>query len=169
MSTMPRQNPQHIASVTLDETRAGTGRFADLEHERHKAVADLLAANSFELLDPAATGPYAVTLRLSDGRFCIGVACRSSGVTADIRLPLSGFRRLIHDYTILCDNFYKTAREGQYHRLEAIDAGRRSIHDEAAEMLAETAEDRIKIDKMTARRLFSLLYVLDMRGTDFVL
>jgi uncharacterized protein (UPF0262 family) len=69
----------------------------------------------------------------------------------------------MQDYTVLCDNFYKTARMGQIHQLEAIDAGRRSIHDEAALLLAETVENKVILDKPTARRLFSLIYVLHIR------
>ena len=97
------------------------------------------------------------------------VGCTKSGHEAEIPVPLSGLKKHINDYVIVCDNFYKTARAGEIHRLEAIDAGRRSIHDEAAELIAEILENKVILDKTTARRLFSLLYVLHMRGTPTII
>ena len=155
-----------IADVVLDSSSL-TARSADIEMERHKAVSDLLAENNFELLTPAGTtGAYHLKLTLDADRLHMRVHCRGTDMTENLSLPLAPLKKLIHDYVILCDNFYKTAREGQIHRLEAIDAGRRSIHDEAAELLAESLQNKVNLDKLTARRLFSLLYVLHMRGTD---
>lgn len=157
-----------IIDVALD-TGSLMHRSPDIEMERHRAISDLLVENSFHLAAaPDAPGPYHLRLFVSaeEQRLHMGVRCQHSGQEQDISLPLSGLRRLIHDYVILCDNFYKTARAGDIHRLEAIDAGRRSIHDEGAELLAEMLENRIILDKLTARRLFSLLYVLHMRGTE---
>lgn len=155
-----------IIDILLDGTHAGT-RSADIEMERHKAISDLLAENSFRLTTPeAACGPYQLLLALAEDRLYMRVKCRVSDTTTEMTLPLSPLKKHIHDYVILCDNFYKTARAGQIHRLEAIDAGRRSIHDEGAELLAESLENKVILDKLTARRLFSLLYVLHMRGTE---
>lgn len=157
-----------IIDVALDSGSLMT-RSADLEMERHRAISDLLAENSFRLAhNDAAAGPYRLHLALSraEQRLHINVKCTQSQHNEEISLPLGALRKHIHDYVILCDNFYKTARAGDIHRLEAIDAGRRSIHDEGAELLAEMVEDRVILDKLTARRLFSLLYVLHMRGTE---
>lgn len=157
-----------IIDVALDSGSLMT-RSADIEMERHRAVSDLLAENSFRLAgNEAAPGPYHLHLGLStlEQRLHMRTRCVISTHIEEMSLPLGGLRKQIHDYVILCDNFYKTARAGQMHRLEAIDAGRRSIHDEGAEMLAEMIEGRVILDKLTARRLFSLLYVLHMRGTD---
>jgi len=157
-----------IIDVVLDGGSLMT-RSADIEMERHRAISDLLVENSFRLAqNDSAPGPYHLRLALSalEQRVHIRVRCVMSAQEDDISLPLGGLRKHIHDYVILCDNFYKTARAGQMHRLEAIDAGRRSIHDEGAEMLAEMLEERVILDKLTARRLFSLLYVLHMRGTE---
>jgi uncharacterized protein (UPF0262 family) len=166
-NSSPEKN--RIIEVKLD-TENMKARSADIEVERHKAISDLLAENSFRLAEPGeAQGPYKLKLALEGERLLILVACSATGAAQDIPLPLSPLKRLIHDYIILCDNFYKTARAGEMHRLEAIDAGRRSIHDEGAELLAETLENKVILDKMTARRLFSLLYVLHMRGTPTII
>lgn len=157
-----------IIDVALDSGSLMT-RSPDIEMERHRAISDLLVENNFRLAEhPDAPGPYHLHLALSaqEQRLRIRIHCTRSGHDEEISLPLGGLRKQIHDYVILCDNFYKTARAGEIHRLEAIDAGRRSIHDEGAEMLAEMIENHVILDKLTARRLFSLLYVLHMRGTE---
>ena len=157
--------PHRIAAIKLDSESIGA-RSTELEIERHRAISDLLESNSFRLKEPAdAEGPYRLLLTLNGDRMVIAVSCDKTGHEAEMPLPLSGFRSIIRDYTIVCDNFYKTARAGEIHRLEAIDHGRRSIHDEGAEKLIETLENHVILDKLTARRLFTLLYVLHMRGT----
>lgn len=156
--------PYRIIGISFD-TDTITTRSPDIEMERHKAISDLLVENSFRLMEPAnAQGPYRLTLALQDERLLIRVVCMASAHTEDLRVALPPLKRHIQDYTIICDNFYKTARAGEYHRLEAIDAGRRSVHNEAAEILLENLEKKVILDKMTARRLFSLLYVLHMRS-----
>lgn len=154
-----------IVQVTLDD-RLRHPPSPDIEMERHRAVSDLLADNSFAMAGPAAlTGPYHLTLSLDGARLVLDVACMASQMRESVTVALSPLRRPLHDYGILCDNFYKTARAGDYHRLEALDMGRRGLHDEAAEILAEALENKVLLDKMTARRLFSLLYVLHMRNS----
>lgn len=161
--------PHRIVEVKLD-TSSIVAKSADIEVERHRAISDLLDENSFRLASPeTAEGPYKLFLSLSPERMLMLVGCTKTGHETEIPLPLSVLKRHINDYVIVCDNFYKTARAGEMHRLEAIDAGRRSIHNEAAELIAETLENKVILDKTTARRLFSLLYVLHMRGTPTII
>lgn len=156
--------PHRIVEVKLDSQSLGPGS-TEIEIERHKTISDLLDENSFKLAEPEnAQGPYKLHLRLTDDRLLMQVGCNASGHEEDVSLPLSPLKRHIKDYSIVCDNFYKTAKAGEMHRLEAIDAGRRSIHDEAAELLTETLENKVILDKPTARRLFTLLYVLHIRN-----
>lgn len=152
-----------IIGVTFDHDSI-LSRSPDIEMERHRAISDLLVDNSFQLIEPAnAEGPYTLSLALREERMQIRVTCSKTTHVEDLRLSMSPLRRHMQDYVIICDNFYKTARAGEYHRLEAIDAGRRAVHNDAAETLAEALENKVKLDKMTARRLFSLFYVLHMR------
>ena len=163
--TAGSQKIHKIIDVALDSQSLNT-RSADIEIERHKVISDLLGENNFRLVTPeTAHGPYRLLLSLEDGRLILQVGCTKTGHREDIRILLSPLKKHISDYTLVYDNFYKTARGGQIHQLEAIDAGRRSIHDEAAAILAESLENKVILDKTTARRLFSLLYVLHMRGT----
>ncbi|MBI1215362.1 MAG: UPF0262 family protein [Alphaproteobacteria bacterium] len=158
-----------IITLKLDDDSL-PARSSEIEIERHRAISDLLDENSFRLAAPeAAEGPYRLLLTLMKDHLLIAATCAKSGHEEEITLPLSGLKRHIGDYVIVCDNFYKTARAGEFHRLEAIDAGRRSIHNEAAELLLETLENKVILDKSTARRLFTLLYVLHMRGTPTII
>ncbi|MEZ0260075.1 MAG: UPF0262 family protein [Alphaproteobacteria bacterium] len=157
--------PFQIIKIELDRDSIAT-RSPEIEVERHRAISDLLDENSFRLVTEGAEGPYRLRLAFEGlDRLLIQVNCTQSGHQEEIPLPLSPLKRLIADYTIICDNFYKTAKAGEMHRLEAIDMGRRGIHNEGAEVLAETLENKVIVDKTTARRLFSLLYVLHIRST----
>lgn len=156
--------PHRIIAVSFD-TETIAPRSPDIEMERHRAISDLLIENSFKLRDPeSAEGPYQLALGLQEERLLLTVVCTKTAHSENLRITLNPLKRHIQDYIIICDNFHKTARAGEYHRLEAIDAGRRSVHNEAAETLVETLENKVILDKMTARRLFSLLYVLHMRN-----
>lgn len=169
MAVLRAQLPYTIIDVSLDRASLTTCPNNDIEIERRKAIADLLHDNSFRLTAPeTAEGPYRLQIGLEDDRLVLQVSCTRTGHWEDIRLLLAPFKKHIQDYVILCDSFYKTAREGQIHRLEALDAGRRGIHDEAAGILAENLENRVILDKMTARRLFTLLYVLHMRKSSTI-
>jgi len=151
-----------IIELKLDNETIGT-RSAEIEVERHRAISDLLEQNSFAVKD--CEGPYKLHLSLQGERLVMDVNCTASGRNEEIPLPLSALKSLIRDYVMICDSFYKAAKEGEMHRLEAIDMGRRGIHNEGAETLAEALENKVIVDKLTARRLFTLLYVLHIRST----
>ena len=154
-----------IVELKLDNETIAT-RSAALEVERHRAISDLLHENSFVVKD--CEGPYKLRLALAGDRLMMQVNCTTSGKNEEIPLPLASLKRLIADYAIICDSFYKAAQEGEKHRLEAIDMGRRGIHNEGAETLSEALENKVIVDKTTARRLFTLLYVLHIRSTTTV-
>lgn len=153
-----------IIDIKLDRQSIAT-RSTELEIERQKAMSDLLHDNRFRLLAPGVQGPYRLRMELQDDKMLFHVLCASSGYTDTLRLPLVSLKKNISDYALLCDNFYKTARSGHIHKLETIDAGRRALHDELALNLTQSLEKQAEIDKPTARRLFTLLYVLYMRNT----
>jgi uncharacterized protein (UPF0262 family) len=150
-----------IIGVSLDSSTIAA-RAPDVEVERHRVISDLLHDNSFRL--KGTEGPYTLALSLGGDRLIIEILCGKTGHREAISLVLAAFRRQIQDYALICDSFYKTARAGEMHRLEAIDMGRRAMHDEAALLLAEALEDKVILDKPTARRLFSLVYVLHARN-----
>ena len=154
------RSKQRLQSVVLDEASlASVSR--DQEHERQVAIFDLLEANYFE---PAGAdgGPYALTIALIDNRLALDIV----GPDYQHRhlLSLSPFRSLIKDYFLVCESYYNAIRSASPSRIEAIDMGRRGLHDEGSELLRERLADRVKVDFNTARRLFTLLCVLHIRG-----
>jgi uncharacterized protein (UPF0262 family) len=153
---------QRIAAITLDEHTV-VRRNVDIEHERATAIADLLEDNSFA---PASgqRGPFNVHLAIEENRLNLGIRSTSDGSKEAIVLPLAPFRRIVKDYFIVCESYYEAVRGGRLGQLEAIDMGRRGLHNEGSTLLMERLADKVAIDHATARRLFTLICVLHLRG-----
>ena len=152
-----------IIHVALDD-RTILWRNADIEQERRVAIFDLLEGNSFRLCEPDAPGPYKIFLSVPDGRLSVDVMDEKDAALATITIALSPFRRIIRDYFAICESYYQAIRERAPHEIEAIDMARRGIHNEAAELLKDRLDGKIAVDFDTARRLFTLICVLHIRG-----
>jgi uncharacterized protein (UPF0262 family) len=152
---------QRIIDIELDE-RTIIRRNEDVEQEKKIAIFDLLEGNHF---DPAGLeGPFRILLRVEDNRLAIDIKDDADAPLDTIRLGLARFRRLIRDYFAICDSYYKALRADTSHRIEAVDMARRAVHNEAAELLKECLDGKIDLDFDTARRLFTLICVLHIRG-----
>ena len=153
---------QRLAKITLDEGSIGRSS-PDIEHERAVAIYDLLEDNSFAPLDHEG-GPYALHLSIQESRLVFDVR-REDGtpLTAHL-LSLTPFRRIVKDYFLICDSYYKAIRTSTPSQIEAIDMGRRGLHNEGSELLMERLKEKIEIDFDTARRLFTLICVLHWKG-----
>ncbi|MCB2080992.1 MAG: UPF0262 family protein [Rickettsiales bacterium] len=153
-----------IIQVILD-SGATEGHRAELVHERQVAVADLLRENRFVLKgDEAFIGPYHLHLRIADNRLVLDVQAAEGDAQTALLIPVTPFRGIIKDYRIICDSYYEAVKTAPTVRIEALDMGRRAAHNEAAEMLEEFLESSVELDFATARRLFTLLYVLHIRA-----
>ena len=152
-----------IANITLDE-RSVVRRSPDIEHERAVAIFDLLEENHFA---PAsgAQGPFHVRLGIEENRLVLDV-CDSTGEQQleKIQLALTPFRRIVKDYFLVCESYYNAIKRATPAQIEAIDMGRRGLHNEGAELLKERLADKVELDRNTARRLFTLVCVLHIRG-----
>ena len=151
-----------IARVTLDE-RTVVRRNADVEHERAVALFDLIDENSFRLVD-GPDGPYHLHLAIVDNRIRFEIQSERDERLAEIMLPLLPFRRMVRDYFLICESYYAAIRRSSPSQIEAIDMGRRALHDEGSRLLQNRLADRVAIDHGTARRLFTLVCVLHIRG-----
>ena len=153
---------QRLCKITLDEGSIGRSS-PDIEHERAVAIYDLLEDNSFAPLDHEG-GPYALHLSIQESRLVFDVR-REDGtpLTAHL-LSLTPFRRIVKDYFLICDSYYKAIRTSTPSQIEAIDMGRRGLHNEGSELLMERLKEKIEIDFDTARRLFTLICVLHWKG-----
>lgn len=154
-----------LERVILDnEPKAALPPF--IEADREQAVADLAAANHFSVFgrDGEKTeGPYVLHLTISDGRLIFDIRARDDVPLIAIGLALGPFRRLVKDYQMLVDSHIKAVEEGREARIQAIDMGRRGLHDEGATLMTERLAGKIEIDFDTARRLFTLVCVLAQR------
>jgi uncharacterized protein (UPF0262 family) len=156
------EGPWRIAGITLDEHTV-VRRSPDIEHERAVAIFDLLEENHFK---PASggTGPYHLHLSIEENRLNIEVCSVPNGASETIVLPLAPFRGIVKDYFMICESYYEAIRRSSLAQIEAIDMGRRSLHNEGSSLLMERLADKVTIDLDTARRLFTLICVLHLRG-----
>ena len=155
------ESDRRIARITLDE-RSVVRRNADIEHERTVAIFDLLEENSFA---PAAAGagPFHLHLGIEESRLVLDVRDAADAAVDRVLVPLQPFRGIVKDYFLICESYFAAIRTAPPSRIEAIDMGRRALHNEGSELLRERLGERVVVDLNTARRLFTLLCVLHIR------
>ena len=151
-----------ISEIKLDE-RTVVRRSPDVEHERAVAIYDLIEENYFAP-EGHEGGPYHLHLSIEENRLLFDVRDEAEAEVAAITLPLLPFRRIVKDYFMVCESYYDAIRTASPSRIEAIDMGRRGLHNEGSQTLQERLAGKIEIDFDTARRLFTLLCVLHWRG-----
>ncbi|KFC75486.1 hypothetical protein FG93_00506 [Bosea sp. LC85] len=153
---------QSLVGVTFDEASLGRGN-PDQEHERAVAVYDLVERNHFALPGHDG-GPYLAHLALVERRLVFEIKGADGAPVVTHHLSLTPLRRIIKDYGLVCESYYAAIRAATPAQIEAIDMGRRGLHDEAAHMLVERLASKVEIDHDTARRLFTLIYALHWKG-----
>ncbi len=150
-----------IAQIALDESSL-TKRSREIENEREVAVHDLLEENSFKPKGSPG-GPYHVVLSIAENRLVFDVGLADGIAHGRILLSLTPFRRVVKEYFAVCESYYAAVRGGRGAQIEAIDMGRRGLHDDGAKLLRERLEGKIGMDFDTARRLFTLICVLHLK------
>lgn len=151
-----------LIDVELDES---IGRSTpDVEHERAVAIFDLIEENSFAPINDAGAGPYKLRLSLVDSRLVFAIARENGDAVVTHILSLTPFRRIVKDYYMICESYYAAIRTSTPSQIEAIDMGRRGLHNEGSQTLKDRLAGKIDIDFDTARRLFTLVCVLHWRG-----
>ncbi|MDE2355527.1 MAG: UPF0262 family protein [Alphaproteobacteria bacterium] len=157
-------DPHRLHAVRLDEqSLAAASR--DQEQERQIAIFDLLEDNRFvpaEAPEDGSAGPYTLEISLVDGR--LGLDVSGAGFQRRHLLSLSPFRAVMRDYRMICESYYDAIRNATPSRIEALDMGRRGLHNEGSELLKARLEGKVEVDIDTARRLFTLICALHWRG-----
>ena len=155
-------NKQRLVAVVLDEESIGRSN-PDVDHEREVAIYDLLEKNSFA---PAGHGggPYALHLKIDGSRLVFDIRREDGKPVVAHLLSLTPLRRIVKDYFMICDSYYQAIRTATPDKIEAIDMGRRAIHNDGSRILMERLKDKVAIDLDTARRLFTLICVLHWKG-----
>ena len=151
-----------LVAVTLDEASIGRGN-PDQEHERAIAIYDIVEANSYAIPNED-RGPYALHLALVDNKLGFEIRSADGATLMTHFLSLAPFRSVIRDYKLVCESYYKAIRSASPAQIEAIDTGRRGLHDEAAGLLMERLDGKVQVDFDTARRIFTLIFALHWKG-----
>ena len=155
-------NRNRLIDVELDET---IGRSTpDVEHERAVAIFDLIEENSFRPVTDDGSGPYKLKLSLAESRLVFAISREDGATVVTHILSLTPFRRIVKDYYMICESYYDAIRSATPSHIEAIDMGRRGLHNEGSQTLLDRLAGKIDIDFDTARRLFTLVCVLHWRG-----
>jgi len=151
-----------LVAVTLDESSIGRAN-PDIEHERAVAIYDLIEENSFRPTGHHG-GPYALYLGIDGSRLVFDIRTGDGEPVIAHLLSLAPFRRIVKDYFTVCDSYYAAIRSSTPDRIEALDMGRRALHDEGSRILMERLKRKVDLDFDTARRLFTLVTVLHWKG-----
>ena len=159
---MAQANAFRIATIALDEHTV-VRRTRQIEQEREIASYELLEANCFAPVGSPG-GPYDLVLAISENRLVFDIRLAGGVEHGKVMLSLTPFRRIIKDYFLICESYYKAIRDAPPSQIEALDMGRRGLHDEGSHLLKERLEGKIAVDFDTARRLFTLLCVLHLKG-----
>ncbi len=156
------ESPERLVKIELDE-RTVLRRSPEIEHERQVAIYDLLEDNRFS---PAGdfTGPYCLHLGIEENRLVFSIRDETDSPLTAVTLPLLPFRRVVRDYFAICETYFEAIKTASPAKIEAIDMGRRGLHNEGSELLLERLAEKIETNFDTARRLFTLICVLHIRG-----
>ncbi len=149
-----------LESIDIDEQSLAPST-RDVEHERQVAIFDLLEENSFQP-EGAEHGPYALCISLQDGRLALDIT--GAGFKRRHLLSMTPFKSIIRDYFLICESYYDAIRHSAPSQIEAVDMGRRGLHNEGSEKLRERLDGKITLDFDTARRLFTLICALQRRA-----
>ncbi len=162
MSAAAHKSKQRLVKVTLDENSIGRSS-PDVEHERAVAIYDLLEHNSFAPIGHDG-GPYWLHLAVVSNRLVFEVRTADEQAVVTHHLSLTPLKRIVRDYFMICDSYYAAIRTSTPSQIEAIDMGRRALHNEGSELLMERLKNKIHLDFDTARHLFTLVTVLHWKG-----
>ena len=135
----------------------------EIEQERKSAVFDLLNNGKFKLYNKNETGPYKINIKLLEWKLLIRIIDFFDDTITELKVSISSIRRIIRDYQIVCDNYVEAIKTAPLKKIEAIDIGRRTIHDEGAAMLLEAFKEKVELDMDTARRLFTLVSIISIK------
>ncbi len=156
-----------LFDIILDETTIGRNT-PDIEQERDVAIFDLLECNYFELVakpdQPKIEGPYKLNLSIEENRLIFSVTDQENTPLTAHALSLTPFKTIIKDYFLICESYFEAIKTASPQRIEAIDMGRRGLHNEGSDLLMTRLEGKINIDQDTSRRLFTLIVALHWKG-----
>jgi uncharacterized protein (UPF0262 family) len=153
---------ERLVRITLDEATL-VARGPDAAHERAVAIFDLLQDNVFAVVGHDG-GPYVLSLGVQESRLALDITDEAGAPVRKLALPFAMFRSLVRDYFTICEAYYDAIKTASRARIETLDEGRRSLHDEGAELLRERLTGVVEVDVNTSRRLFTLICALHLKA-----
>lgn len=164
MKVIEMKPTDRLIAVNLDDAGLPPPT-PEVEQERRVALFDLLEDNQFAIVDERAPdGPYRLDLSVTDGKLVFNTKTEDDNPLISHYLSLTPFQQIIKDYFQICQSYFDAVKRLPPAQIEAIDMGRRGIHDEGAALLIERLEGKFIVDKQTSRRLFTLICVLHFKG-----
>jgi uncharacterized protein (UPF0262 family) len=159
-------SPHRLVKVTIESR--GRGR-PEIEHEREVAIYDIIESNYFSPCHPDGSqrtdGPYVLTIGMVEDRLVLKIATEAKPDDAHaLMLSLSPLRKIMKDYFMICDTYYQAIRTQPPSKIQAIDMGRRGLHNDGSRILSERLAGKVTLDNDTARRLFTLVCALHWKG-----
>lgn len=159
----PLPQRSRLIEVTLDDASIGSNS-PEVDHERQVAIFDLLEENCFELVN-GPEGPYKIMIAIAEQRLSFAITqAEADAPCATFLLSLTPFRGVVKDYFMVCESYFEAIKSAPPSRIEALDMGRRGLHDEGSKLLMERLDGKVRMDMPTARRLFTLLCALHWKG-----
>ncbi|MDJ0614472.1 MAG: UPF0262 family protein [Rhizobiaceae bacterium] len=156
-------NINRLVDVSLDDASIGRAT-PDVEHERAVAIFDLIEDNTFKPVGDENDGPYKLVLSVVESRLVFDISRENDEKVVTHVLSLTPFKKVIKDYFLICESYYEAIRTSSPSQIEAIDMGRRGLHNEGSQTLNDRLQGKIEMDFDTARRLFTLICVLHWKG-----
>ncbi|TYC51269.1 UPF0262 family protein [Rhodobacterales bacterium] len=158
-----RQTPGgKLVDVVLDEASISRST-PEVEHDRAVAIYDLIEENRFQPVGHPAVN-YILNLSVIEKKLVLQIRTEDGAEVVTHVLSLSPLRKIVKDYDLICQSYYEAIRHSTPSQIEAIDMGRRGVHNEGSTVLMERLEGKIEVDMQTARRLFTLVYALHWKG-----
>lgn len=151
-----------LVEVILDESSIERST-PDIDHERAIAIYDLIAENHFEPVGDD-RGPYRLKLSVVEKKLVFEISRENGDPVVTHILSLGPFRRVVKDYFLICESYFEAIKTASPSQIEAIDMGRRGVHNEGSQLLLDRLEGKVAIDFDTARRLFTLVCALHWKG-----
>lgn len=147
----------YIAKISLDENALVRGN--NNKRERDLIITDLLENSNFSPVGTDLFGPYSLTISIVSNKFFIAME-GSGGNNASVEISIMPLKRVIKDYSIICASYFDAVKNSEPRKVEAIDMGRRGVHNEGAEILQHQVSGKLDMDFETARKIFTLIYLL---------
>ena len=160
--TPDKASRTRLVAITLDEKSTATSN-PNIEHEREVAIFDILDGNSFAV-EGREDGPYTLKLGIVEDRLVFSIGDETGANLVAHLLSLTPLKRIMRDYFLICESYYEAIRTAPPSRIQAIDMGRRGLHDEGSRTLQERLAGKLTFDLDTARRLFTLICALHWKG-----